>query len=235
MNIKRIMIAFAVASLAVACIDPNPQIEFGTDTDNITIGPAGGQKKINVSSAGNWVAMTESPWITVSPANGRGSVECSISIDSTLVNEARTGTVRIQSLDTDDKKDFTIVQDGFDYQIVLNDQKVSIDEYADYDSRYFEVKVKSNVDYDVILPEGAEKWLTFTKPELTLDRGARPRETKVRFDWRVNSRDVERIADIEFRPKKEVVMGQHDVLKVVQKAAVPIPAETPAGDRKSVV
>ena len=230
MNIKRIMIAFAVASLAVACIDPNPQIEFGTDTDNITIGPAGGQKKINVSSAGNWVAMTESPWITVSPANGRGSVECSISIDSTLVNEARTGTVRIQSLDTDDKKDFTIIQDGFDYQIVLNDQKVSIDEYADYDSRYFEVKVKSNVDYDVILPEGAEKWLTFTKPELTLDRGARPRETKVRFDWRVNSRDVERIADIEFRPKKEVVMGQHDVLKVVQKAAVPIPAETPAGD-----
>lgn len=230
MNIKRMIIAFAVASLAVACIDPNPQIEFGTDTDNITIGPAGGLKKINVSSAGNWVAMTESPWITVSPANGRGSVECSISIDSTLVTEDRTGTVRIQNLDTDEKKDFTIVQSGFNYQIVLGDQHVDIEEYANYDSRYFEVKVKSNVDFDVVLPEGADKWLSFTKPELTLDRGARPREAKVRFDWRVNSRDVERVAEIQFRPKKDVTMGQHDALKVVQKAAVPIPENTPAGD-----
>lgn len=230
MNIKRIMIAFAVASLAVACIDANPDIKFGTDTDNINVGPAGGIQKINVSSAGNWVAMTESPWITVSPANGRGSVACSISIDSTLVTESRTGTVRIQSLDTDEKHDFTIVQEGFEYQIVLTDQKVEVEDFADYNSRYFEVNVKTNVDFDVVLPEDAGKWLEYTKPEINLDRGARPREAKIRFDWRINSRDVERVADIEFRPKKEVAMGHHDALKIVQKAALPIPANTAAGD-----
>lgn len=230
MDMKRILIAFTALSMAVACIDPKPQIEFGVDTDNINIGPAGGVRKINVSSSGNWVAMTESPWISVSPANGRGSVECSINIDSTLVVEQRTGSVRIHNLDTDEKRDFNVIQDGFDYQIVLDKPQVNVEDYADYESRYFEVKVKTNVDFDVVLPEGADKWLSFKKPEVNLDRGARPRESKVRFDWRVNSRDTERIADIEFKPKKDVSMGKHDALKIVQKGALPIPAETPAGD-----
>ena len=76
------------------------------------------------------------------------------------------------------------------------------------------------------------KWffLKVPKSDFELDRGARPREAKVRFDWRVNSRDTERIADVVFRPLGDVSMGRHDGLKVVQKAALPIPAETPAGD-----
>ena len=131
---NRIMIILAVACAAVACVDPNPQIEFGVDTDNINIGAAGGVRKINISSSGNWVAMTESPWIAVSPANGRGSVECVISIDSTLVVEQRTGSVRIQNLDTEEKRDFTIVQDGFEYQIVLEKPEMKVEDYADYDS-----------------------------------------------------------------------------------------------------
>lgn len=230
MKMRRMIAFLLIAVVAVSCVDPNPDIAFGVDTDSISVGPAGGKREINVSSSGNWVAMTESPWISVSPANGRGSVECTVSIDSTLVTGQRTGTVRIHNLDTDENRDFSIVQDGFEYQIVLDNSHVSVEEYADYDSRYFEVKVKSNVDFDVMLPEDAEKWLSYSRTDLVLDRGARPREAKVRFDWRVNSRDTERIADIVFRPKEDVQMGRHDGLKVVQKAAMPIPADTPAGD-----
>ena len=153
MKMNRIIFTAVAVALAASCV-PTPEIEFGIDTDKIEIGPAGGQKKINVSSSGNWVAMTESPWITVSPANGRGSVECSISVDSTLTFEQRTGSVRIHNLDTDEKKDFSIVQDGFEYQIVLEKPDVKVEDYADYDSRYFEVDVKANVDFDVILPDG---------------------------------------------------------------------------------
>ena len=39
---NRIMMMLAVAFAAVACVDPNPQIEFGVDTDNINIGAASG-------------------------------------------------------------------------------------------------------------------------------------------------------------------------------------------------
>lgn len=230
MNWKRIIIFSALSALAAACVRPEPEIEFEVDTDNIKIGAAGGKTSINVSSSGNWVAMTEAPWITVSPANGRGSVECTVSIDSALTVEQRTGNVRIHNLDTDEKKDFSIVQDGFEYQIVLEEPEVKVEDYAHYDYRYFEVKVKSNVDFEVVLPEGADKWLSFKKSDFELDRGARPREAKVRFDWRVNSRDTERVADVVFRPLGDVSMGRHDGLQVVQKAALPIPAETPAGD-----
>lgn len=230
MNLRKIISFLSIAAVAASCVDPNPQIDFEVDTDSIQVGPEGGVSEINVRSSGNWVAMTEAPWISVSPANGRGSVACTVSIDSTLVVEQRTGTVRIHNLDTDEKRDFSIVQDGFEYQITLEKPQVNVDEYADYNSRYFDVKVRSNVDFEVVLPKGSEKWLSYTKSELVLDRGARPRETRVRFDWRVNSRDSERIADVVFIPVQDVSMGRHDGLKIVQKAAMPIPADTPAGD-----
>ena len=235
MKLRYIISAFVTAVLTAACINPNPDIPFEVDTDNINIGPAGGISDIKISSSGNWVAITEEPWITVSPANGRGSVECQINIDSSLVVGQRTGAVRIHNLDTDENRDFTVVQDGFEYQIVLPKTQVEVEDFAAYGSRYFNVKVKTNVDFEVILPDGAEKWLTFEKGELELDRGARPRDVNIRFDWKVNSRDNERIADVVFKPLSDVDMGKHDVLKVVQKAALPIPAGTPAGDSLAIL
>lgn len=230
---------FLIAVLAAAC-DPVENLEFNVDTGfengEIPVGPAGGVQTIKVTAQGDWVVITEEPWISVSPANGRGETECKVSIDSTLHVSQRTGAVRIQSLDSnEDKKDFSVVQEGFEYQIVLDETNVDVAEFAAYESRYFEVKVKSNVDFDVVLPAGSETWLSYKKSALTLDRGARPRGTKVRFDWKVNSRDVERIAEVEFRPKENVTMGHHDGLKVVQRAAEPIPVGTPAGDSLAIL
>jgi hypothetical protein len=233
---KRYIISIlSICALAVSsCVDPVEDIfgvDTGTESGTIAVGPEGGERTIKVTSSGDWTIVTEEPWITISPANGRGSVECKVMIDSTLYVEQRTGEVRVISLlDSDITKDFTIDQKGFDYQIILDDQAVDVEDFAEYGSRHFEVKVKSNVDYEVKLPEGAESWLSYKKTDLNLDRGARPRESVVRFDWRVNSRDVERIADVVFQPVKEVSMGKHDGLKVVQKAALPIPENTPAGD-----
>lgn len=229
MNISR-NISIVVALLcAIACV-PTPEVEFAVDTKQIEVGPAGGVRKVNVSSSDDWFASTSASWISVSPANGRGTVECSINIDSTLVTESRTATVRIQNLATDEKMEFNVSQAGFEYQIVPEKLQVDVDDFAAYESRYFEVKVKSNVKFDVILPEGAESWLSYKADSLVLDRGARPRETVVRFDWRVNSRDVERIADVVFQPKTPVSLTGENTVKVVQKAAEPIPVGTPAGD-----
>lgn len=228
-----------MAALAVSC-GPEEEFVFGVDTGfenaQIQMGPAGGTQTIKVTAAGDWVVITEEPWITISPANGRGTVVCLVNVDSTLMASQRTGAVRIQSLESsDDKQDFSIVQDGFEYQIALDETSVDVAEFAAYDSRYFEIKVKSNVDFDVVLPDGADSWLSYKKGDLVLDRGARPRGTTVRFDWRVNSRDTERIAEIKLQPKENVTMGRHDALKVVQKAAQPIPVGTPAGDSLAIL
>lgn len=239
-KIYRILIAAIVFGAAASCVDPDPDITFGvevgTDDGVIAIGPEGGVRTINVTSPGEWVVMTENPWITVSPANGKGSTECTISIDSTLVVEQREGVVRIQSLsENEDKHDFTIRQQGFEYQIAVDEPSVDVADFADFDSRSFDVKVKTNVDFNVNIPEDAKTWLSYEKSGLNLDRGARPREVNVHFEWKVNSRDVQRIADVTFEPLKEVSMGRHDKLKVVQKAALPIPVGTAAGDSLAIL
>ena len=228
---KKNLIIYLIAAFAaaVSCA-PVSEVNFDVDQNSIRIGAAGGEKTFKVSSPGSWVAMTESPWITVSPANGNGSQECTLMIDSTLVFGERKGVVRIQSLDSDDKKDFEIVQDGFAYQIALKETEMKVDDYAGFGERQFDVKVNANVDFDVVLPDGASSWLSFKKHELNLDRGARPREAVIRFEWKVNSRDIERVAEVVFQPKEDVQMAIHDGLKVVQKAALPIPENTPAGD-----
>lgn len=233
--IRRIIFAAAAALISAACV-PASQVELGVDQTSIQIGAEGGRRTVQVTAPGSWVAMTESPWITISPANGRGSQECTISIDTTLVFGQRTGAVRIQSLDdADDKKDFEIIQSGYDYQLTLKETEKNVEDYAGYDDRHFEVRVRSNVDFDVRLPEDAASWLSFKKSDLVLDRGSRPRETVVRFDWKVNSRDVERIADVVFKPKEDVQMARHDGLKVIQKAALPIEVGTPAGDSLAIL
>ena len=238
MKYTKILFAALAAAMMLAC-QPNEEIifgvEVGTEDGNIAIGPEGGLVTINVSAQDEWTAVTEDPWIMVSPANGRGSQKCVVSIDSTIVNVARQGAIRIQNLTTGDKKDFAVAQEGFDYQIALKEDTKELADFAAYESRSFDVEVLANVDFEVILPEGAENWLAYKKSELVLDRGARPRKVNLHFNWNVNSRPEERIAKVELKPVEAVQMGRHDTLNVVQKAAVPIPAGTPAGDSLAVL
>ena len=225
---NRILIVISAIALAVACMN-EPAVEFALDTADIQVGPEGGVKTFKVTSSENWVASTQQPWITVSPANGRGSVECKVMIDSTLKwNEVREGKVYINGENS--TKSFTISQKGFEYQIIPSESDVNIADYAAYGKRSFEIKVKANVDFNVQVPDNAINWLKTKKSTLTLDRDARPREVTIKFDWQVNSMDRERIAEVKFVPVKTVEVPGNDGITVVQKAALPIPIGTVEGD-----
>ena len=224
----RIFIVIAALVSIVACVN-EPKVEFGLDTTDIQVGPEGGVRTIKVSSSENWVASTQQPWITISPANGRGTVECKVMIDSTLkFDEVREGKVYING--ESDSQSFTVRQQGFQYQIIPSELEKNIADYAAFGSRSFEITVKANVDFKVKVPDNAANWLKPTKSALVLDRGSRPREVTVKFDWQVNSMPMERIAEVEFVPVETVQMGRNDGLKVVQKAALPIPVCTVEGD-----
>ena len=118
-NIYRFALVCASALAVFSCKEPAP-VDFNLDTDLIEIGPAGGVKTINVSSEDNWIATVQEPWITISPANGVGSIECRVIIDSALAVTQREAVVRIENLVTKDRKDFKVKPNGFDYQIVLD-------------------------------------------------------------------------------------------------------------------
>lgn len=230
-----IVLSLLVASAWVGC-NNSESLVLDLDNNSIEIDAAGGTRSIKVSSSDNWVASASVPWVTVTPANGYGCRECKIVIDSALTTEVRTGVVRIAKTENSSEfKEIAIRQDGFDYSISLDEPEVSIDNYAALEERHLDVRVRSNVDFDVRIPDDVASWVRTDDYALTLDRGVRPREVTIRFNWGINSVPQERIAEIEFVPKEESgvssdMLARNDRLTIRQNAAAEIKRGTREGD-----
>lgn len=229
---KRSIILFLAAAFAVACAE-EVKVPFELDSDEIHVGPEGGMRTIKLSVGEPWTAMTNEPWIAVSPANGKGSEDCQVMIDSTIVNGMRDDVVRIQT-ESGKYKEFTVVQDGFSHQINISNPLVEIKDFDVLDKRKFDVVVNTNVDFEVVIPE-EHSWLTCKKPsdvDKILDRGARPRNVTVAFEWKVNPTSDMRNVDVKFMAKNVDGEVKADVLKVSQDNAPDIESfkGTPAGD-----
>ena len=197
--------------------------------------PSEVRKKIKVSANENWVAISNVPWITVSPANGYKSTECSLNIDSAITNTVRNGVVRIvKTGNSAEYQEIRIEQKGFDYAITLDEPTVNIENYASLDKRYFDVKVRTNVDFDVKVPDDKTSWVKFDRYDVALDHGLRPREVTIRFNWGINSGD-ERSAEVSFVPTSESnvtseMLARNDKLTIEQSAAEPITPNSREGD-----
>lgn len=209
-----------IAAICLASCNPRlSELPFSIDKDSIEALAEGGSFSVSLSSSEAWMASTDNPWITVSPANGPASAECVISIDSTVVSTARTGLVRFKNRVSGEDRDIKVVQDGYGYNISIVENKVNIGHYANVDDRVFEVKVRTNVPFQVAIPSSAANWLSCEDPEFSLDRGARPREVTLRFKWGVNSVPLTRETKVSFRPLAGWNVDSKDDLSVFQDAA----------------
>lgn len=231
-SIKYILVA-GLAVVTIACQQVEP-VEFASDCNEIAIDAVGGTRKVQIASDEAWIASTDNTWITVSPANGRGSAECKIVIDSALHSSSRYGEVLIQNLETLEERTISITQEGFPYTIELENPEVKIANYKTFNERKFSVTVKTNVDFDVEIPSSV-RWLNNKTFKVDLNRGIRPREVEVEFEWDINTQPNERIAEVNFVPKKGEAMERQDVLKVIQQSAEPIEANTRRGDSVAIV
>ncbi|MBO5419063.1 MAG: hypothetical protein J6A22_03165 [Bacteroidales bacterium] len=234
---RNIILIILAVLFSASCVQ-TPPVEFGVETDDFVIGPEGGKLSMKLNSSDRWYATTEAPWITVSPANGRGSVDCTIIVDSTLTYSNREAVVFITNQD-DPSKDtqLTVTQSGFPFLINLEDEEEEISDFAPKDDREFDVMVSANVEYDVVIPDDV-KWLRVKKqPDFKPERGSRPRNSIISFEWDINSIDTDgRTAEIEFLAKNSnETLEKPTKLKVNQKAAVAIPENTPAGDSLSLI
>ena len=229
MNMKRYIAAVAVVLLAVGCDRGGELIEFEIDRTKIEISEVGGTELVQLSSGDDWIASTDNTWITVSPANGRGSTPCKIIIDSALTASPRTGVVRIENTRTWKSQDIVVEQRGYPYTIEIDQNAIEVANFEAYGKRYFDVRVRSNVDFEVDVPDNAG-WLTNESYRLNLNRGVRPREVTVRFNWDINTSPRERLAEVAFRPKSSVEMARQDALNVRQLASEPIVENSREGD-----
>ena len=233
-----IKFAFLLISLVavVACNDNNDAvIGFNLDKTEINIGPEGGKEIIYVETEESWVATTNVPWITISPANGIGTTGCEILIDSSLTNDMRPATIRftpsVSQVSSIDVKQF-----GFSKQILVKDSVVTVESSAKLDDRFFEAEITSNVQFDVEFDFlGNQEWISTQVPEIELDRGARPRTTKLRFDWKMNTVPEERVAEVKLIPvNKDDILDAPAIISVLQKPAVKI-EDNRTGDSLALV
>ena len=245
MKLRYNTLVLAMAALAVvACNDPEI-VDFKSDVNTIEIGADGGVKKVRIQSSDEWVASVgmqsngdPNPWIAVSPANGRGTVECDFVIDSALTDKPREAVVSIRNIATNKEQRIKVSQKGYEYSVEVDRTNVEVKKFAEYGKRYFDVVVKSNFPFEVKIPQSAQHWISREPAsklgdayQHNLDRGIRPREVKVRFNWKINNSASVRLADIEFVPTdNSIAVSKSDILKVSQEAAEPIIPETRAGD-----
>ena len=97
-KMKKYLILGFLSLAIVACSDDKNVGNTSLDTTSISMSAVGGVEKVKIDIADRWIASTDNPWITVSPANGVGSATCEFKIDSALTAEPRHGVVRIQNL-----------------------------------------------------------------------------------------------------------------------------------------
>lgn len=218
------------AGLFTACSDKDDvDIPGGLalDKEEIAIGPEGGTEQIAIAASQDWVANTSEPWLMLSPANGVGSVEGTIKVDSTLSNTLRSTELSFQGANGQSRK-LTITQFGYGKQIFLKDPVVEIENSDSYDKRAFESLISANVECkidkieysfegDMTDAEKAENeseregWLLNSKDEaklagtnlgIVLDRKARPRSVKFKFRWAMNVVPAVRVAKVHLVPVK---------------------------------
>ena len=212
-----------------ACTSDGDTVEFATDRAQIQVNEIGGTELIQVTAQGEWSVSTDETWITVSPANGRGTTICKFMIDSAKTAEPRRAKVRIRNNDSWEDRTIVVEQAGYPYLIEVAKEGVELENYAKSEERYFDVKIRANVDFKVQIPDNTN-WLSYENYKLTLDNGMRPREVTIRFKWDINTRPEERLAAVSFTPVSEVSLSQQAALSVKQAAAAPIEAGTRAGD-----
>ena len=235
---KRTTIILLSVLLFTACQDENLLPRFEVDKPVITIGAEGGTEFLQVSSPTEWVAMSTEPWVSISPANGIGETRCNISIDSTLVDGARTATLYFRTLDEGDLR-VSVNQLGFGKQIILEDSVLTIasstNSLAD---RYFEATITANIPFGIKVEYEESpliEWITPSKVELDLDRGSRPRTTTVRFDWKINTQFEERVAHIHFVPLNAEDVLEHPAMLTLTQEAAPTITDDRAGDSLALI
>lgn len=218
------------------------KIEFTTDLTDFTVGPEGGTRQVAVTGDPDdmWYAVTENEWILVSPATGKGSAVCRVQVDTTVLDQPRTG--KIDFTVGGKIKTLNITQDGFTKEITFDLEEggevMDIPDYAAYGENHFEVDVIANVPFNVVIPEDAESWLTCRAFEQEQAK-FRPRTVHLVFDYEVNTKTEEKIAEISLSPDASEtdtdLSGVSAATFTVRQAAAPEITDDRRGDSLAIL
>lgn len=158
----------------------------------------GGSYTIKLSAGEEWTVTSDKEWCVVSPANGYGSTDCEIRVDSSYLYQERNAHLTFRCGNYN--KYLTINQLGYEKVIKLEKDEIEVSDFAGYDKMFEEFNVVSNVQYDITVEyadASQTDWVKVQKEDRSTE--SIPRPTKVRIDYELYTEsDKDRIATLVF-------------------------------------
>lgn len=217
--------------LVVACEEEVSTLQgFQLSSDKLMFDAEGGVELLSIQSGEEWTAETNSDWCIITPANGFGSVECKIHVDTSYLFDAREAFVTFYV--GSKTQQLSVSQLGFKKEIVVDEELFSIPDYQEANKAFFDVQVLSNIDFEVSIPENVD-WLSVEKEKVQI--GSVPRNQKLKFKYKTNTSFKNRIANITLKPLSEDdATALPEVFQIEQAAAQEI-IPSRAGDSLAVL
>lgn len=204
---KSILVLCACALVFAACKEEAPvvpaEITLAQKTEYQV--PLAGTEDLVIpfTSSKSWTASLKTPvdWVTISPKSGdAGECEITVLVSATKDYESREAVIVIKS--EDQTAEVTLVQGQVDNCTLLTKDVAEIGP----DGGSAEIKVKTNIDWFVIVPEEDQKWI-----HLAATKAYAEESVKVTVD-KYSALNTERSSNLY------VVCGNESaIFKVVQK------------------
>lgn len=199
--------------VVVSCQKDEAPSLFIKDT-TIDLSNAGGSQTISFVSNMNWTAKSSQNWCTISQTSGGASTQ-SILVTATANDtfEARSCTITfiVQELTHS-----IIVYQSQEDAIILSSKNTNLSS----ESQMVEVKLKTNVDFEVVIGAADKSWVSYT--------GTRSlRSETLQFAIAANGAYTARSTEISIKNK---ATSLQDILTITQEgASVATPIITPLG------
>lgn len=204
---KYILLIVSLFLVILSCQKDEEPSLFIKDT-TIDLSDAGGSQTISFVSNMNWTAKSSQNWCTISQTSGGASTK-SILVTATANDtfDARSCTITfsVQGL-TNTVKVYQSQEDA----IVLSSKTSNVSS----ESQPLEVKLKTNVDFEVVIPAANKSWISYT--------GTRAlRSETLLFTIAANEDYIARSTEIFIKNK---ATSLQDILTITQEGA---PIATP--------
>lgn len=164
------LILFAFFSVT-SCSDVIPEVTFPAGTtdyfkSNVVFDNNAGEKSITFTSNVSWTASVDetrdgSTWCKVSPTSGKkGEATIKISVDENTTYDDRNAVIRLKCGDV--TKNIYVNQKQQD-ALTLTSDRFEVDVWGGF----FEIEVKSNIDYEVKIADDCKDWIKQTEAPST--------------------------------------------------------------------
>ncbi|MEG1586275.1 MAG: hypothetical protein RR346_05315 [Bacteroidales bacterium] len=205
-------------------------VKFSLSKEQCHFLSEGGSESIVVTSDEEWTVESNVEWCLVTPGNGNGSVDCELRVDTSYLYKSREAVLTFHS--GSQSRQVLVNQLGFEKVIEPQEKELNVPDYSEYGKAFVEVLIVSNVEFDVELPADAS-WLSYEIEDAHVSSIPRPR--KVRFEYGINTRAAERIADVIIKPALDKDQVAVPATVTITQAAAPLIVPGRTGDSLSVV